>query len=110
MLMTSIALKKDPQECIFHCTKAWSGELGHAYTEAVGLTGDDATSTKCLLDTLEGDFKPRSNKIVAVTAYKQLVQGDLGLLEYIENAKKSQQCVPFAQHMINAYEMQYYYS
>ena len=50
--------------------------------------GDDATSTKCIVDALEGHCKPRSNKIVAATAYEQLVQGDLDLLEQIEKCRE----------------------
>ena len=85
--MTSMRLKKESQEFICHCIKAWSGETDHAHI-AVGLTGDNATSTKCILDTSKGHCKPRSNEIVAATAYKQLVLGDLGLLEYIEKCKE----------------------
>ena len=80
--MTSMALLIEPQDIICHCTKAWSGDTGHTHIKAVELTGDDAASTKCLSDTLKGHCKPRSNEIVAATAYK--VQGDLGLPEYIE--------------------------
>ena len=54
MLMTDMALKKKPQEFICHCIKAWFGETGYAYIEAVGLMDDDINSTKCLLDTLKG--------------------------------------------------------
>ena len=46
MLMTDLALKKDLQEFICHCIKAWSGETGHTHIEVVGVTGDNATSTK----------------------------------------------------------------
>ena len=55
----------------------------------VGLTDDNANSTKCLLDTFKGHIKPRSEEIVAASAYKQLGQGDLGLPEYIEKCSKS---------------------
>ena len=55
--------------------------------EAVGLTGDDACSTQCLLETLEVHCKPRNNIIVTAAAYNQLEQGDLGLLGYIEKCK-----------------------
>ena len=65
MLMTGMSLKKEPQEIIFHCIKAWSGEAAHAHIETWGLTGDDATCTSCILDILEGHYKPRSNEIVA---------------------------------------------
>ena len=41
-----------------------------------------------MLDTLEGHCKPRSKEIVATMAYKQLVQEDLGLPEYIEKCKE----------------------
>ena len=58
------------------------------HTEAVGLMGNDVTSTKCILDTLKGHCKPWSNEIIAATAYKELVKGDLGLLEYIEKYKE----------------------
>ena len=50
--------------------------------------GDDANCTKCLLHTLKGHCKPRSNEIVAAIACKQLVQGDLGLPEYTEKCKE----------------------
>ena len=36
----------------------------------------------------EGHCKPRFNDIVAATTYKQLVQGDLGLLEFVEKYKE----------------------
>ena len=39
-------------------------------------------------NALEGHCKPRSNEIVVATAYRQLVQGDLGLPEYIEKCKE----------------------
>ena len=45
---------------------------------------DDATSTKCILDIIKGPSKSRINEILAATAFKQLVQCDLGLQEYIE--------------------------
>ena len=86
--MTSMALRKELQEFICHCIRAWSGETGHAHVEAVNRTGADVTSTKCILDTLKGHCKPRGNEKVATTAYKQLVQGDLGLQEYIEKCKE----------------------
>ena len=88
MLMTGIALKKEPQEFICHCIMAWSGEMGHAYIKTAGLTDDNANSTKCILDTLKGHCKPRSNETVATTAYKQLAQGDLGLPEHTEKCKE----------------------
>ena len=53
----------------------------------MSITNDDATSTKCILDALEGHCKPISNEIVAAASYKQLVQGSLGLPEYIERCK-----------------------
>ena len=37
MLSMGMAMKKDPQEFIHHCIKAWSGETGQAHIEAVGL-------------------------------------------------------------------------
>ena len=43
---------------------------GGTHIEAIGPMGDDANSTKCILDTLKGHCKQRSNKIVAATAYK----------------------------------------
>ena len=46
----------------------------------------NGTSTKGIQDTLKGQCKPRSNEIVNVTAYKQLVH--LDLLEYIEKCKE----------------------
>ena len=88
ILMTGMALKKKPKEFIRHCLKVWSGQTGYAHIEAVGLTGDDATSIKCILDTPKGHCKPRSNEVVAATAYKQLVHGDLYLPECIENCKE----------------------
>ena len=54
----------------------------------MGLIGGGDTSTKYILDTLKGHCKPRSNEIVAATAYKQLVQGNHGLPEYIEKFKE----------------------
>ena len=86
MLTTGIALKKEPQEFICHCIKASSGETGQTHIESEGLTGDDATSTECIPDVLEGYYKPRSNEIVVAAAYKQL-QGDLGLPEYTKKCK-----------------------
>ena len=86
--------------------KGLFGDKGYTHIEAAGLMGDDENRTKCILDPLKGHCKPRSNKIVAATAYKQLVQGDYGLPKYIENANKSQKHATSAQHMINAYEMQ----
>ena len=87
MLITGMALKKEPREFISHCIKVWSVETGQSHFESSGLTGDDATSTKHILDSLEGHCKPRSNEIVSAT-YKQLVQEDLGLPEYIEKCKE----------------------
>ena len=77
MLMTGMALKKETKGFIYHCIKALSGKTGHTHIEVMGLTGDNATSIKCILDTLEGHCKPRSKEIVAATAYKQQVQGNL---------------------------------
>ena len=54
-----MALKKELQEFICHYIKAWSGETDQTYIECVGLTGDDVTSTKHILDALEGHCKPR---------------------------------------------------
>ena len=54
----------------------------------VGLTDKNATSTKHILETIGGHWQPRSNEIVAVTAYNQLVHGDLALPEYIEKFKE----------------------
>ena len=68
--------------------KAWPEETGQTYIEFSGLTGYDATSTKCILDAPKGYCKPRSNEILAVTACTQLVQGDLGLPEYAEKYKE----------------------
>ena len=103
MLTTGMALKKELQEFIYHCIKAWSGETAQTHIEAAGLTGDDATSTKHNLDILEGHYKPRSNEIVAATTYKQLVQGDLGLPEYIEKCKEVQQHKTLRQPMTNVF-------
>ena len=58
--------------------KTWSGELGQTHIGSVGLTGDNATSTKHILDSFEGHCKPRNNETVVATAEKQLVQGDCG--------------------------------
>ena len=57
---------------------------GQTHKEAVGPTGDYAASTKCIFKTLKIHCKPRSNEIVAATAYKQLVKGEPSLPEYIE--------------------------
>ena len=84
MLTTGIALKKEPQEFICHCIKAQSGKTGQAHIKSVGLTGNDASNTICILGALGGHCKPSINDIVAATAYKQLVQGDLDLPECIE--------------------------
>ena len=46
------------------------------------------TETKCTLDTLKAYCKPRSNEIVAARTYKQLVQEELSLPEYIEKYKE----------------------
>ena len=90
MLMTSMVLKEEPQDFICHCIKALSGEIDHAHIKAAAadLTGDDVTSTKCLLNPQKGCCKLRSNERVAAIACKQPVQGDLGLLEYIEKCKE----------------------
>ena len=56
--------------------------------EVVGLTGDDANSTKYILDATKVHGKPRINEIVAEIAYKQLVQVDPGLPEYIKKYKE----------------------
>ena len=107
--MTRMALKEELHEFIFHCIKVWSGETGHTHIEAVGhLTGDDATNTKSILDTLKGDCKPGSNEIVAATPYKPLVQGDLVLPEYIQKCKEVKQHATLAKHM-KRLKMQYYY-
>ena len=74
MLLIGMARKKEPQEFICHCIKAWSQETGHTHIEVVGLTGYNVTSTKYILGIIEGDCKPKSNEIVAATAYRQLVQ------------------------------------
>ena len=106
MLMTSMVLRKEPQEFICHSIKTWlRGWATHS--EAGGLMGDNANSMKCILNAIKSHCKPRSNKIVAAMAYIQLVQGDLGMPQYLEKYKKSHQCATFTQHMINAYEMQY---
>ena len=86
--MIDVVLKKEPQEFICHCIKAWSRETVHTHIEAVGLTCHKAYNMIHLPDTLKGHFRPRSNEIVAATAYKQLVQGDLGLPEYIKKCKE----------------------
>ena len=80
--MADMALKKKPQEFICYCIKAWSGETGHAHIEA-----DKTTSTKCIQDLLNSYCKPRSDETVAATTCKQLLQGDLSLLEYVEKCK-----------------------
>ena len=61
---------------------------GHTHIEAVGLMGDDVNNMKCMLDALKGHYKLRSNEIVAATSYKQIIQADLGLPEYIEKCKE----------------------
>ena len=63
--------------------------MGHAHREAAGPMGEDVNSMKYLLDALKDHCKPRSNEIVAATAYKQLVQGDLSLPEYIQKMQRS---------------------
>ena len=70
ILTTGMVMKKEPHEFICHCIKACSGEMGHAHIEGAGLMGDDAHSMKCILDTLKGHCRPRSNERVAATAYK----------------------------------------
>ena len=101
MVKTGMALKKEAQEFMCNCTRAWSGEISHTHIEAVGLTGDDANNMKCILDVLEVHCIPKSNEILAATAYKQPVQGNLDLAEYLKNPEKSQQCATSAQYMIN---------
>ena len=81
--MTCKALKKEPQEFICHCIKAWSREMGHVHIEAAGLIGN-CHQHICILDALKGHCKPRSNVIVVATANKQLELGDVGLPEYVE--------------------------
>ena len=88
MLTTCMALKKEFYKFICHCIKAWSGETGQTHIKSVGITGDDATCTKCILGALEGHCKPRSNETVAAKAYKQLVQGNIDLPEYIEMCRE----------------------
>ena len=85
-----MALKKGCQELIHHCINAWSGETGQPHIKFVGIIGEDATITKHILDALEGHCEPRNNETetVAATAYRHLVQGDLGLPEYIEKCKE----------------------
>ena len=56
MLTTGMTLKKEPKEFTCHCIKAWSGETSQAHIKSVGLTGDDATTTKYILNTLEGHY------------------------------------------------------
>ena len=87
ILMTEMALNKEPQEFMHHCIKAWSGERGCTHIEAAGLTGDNTISTICILGSLEDLCKPRSNEIITATACKQLVQSYLGI-EYIEKCKE----------------------
>ena len=86
MQMTVMTLKKESQEFIYQCIRAWSGEKGHTHIEAVVL--NDANRQKFTLDAYTGHCILRSNKIVAATAYKQLVQGALGLPEYVEKCKE----------------------
>ena len=62
MLISGVALKKEPQEFICHCIKAWLGKMGHIHIKSAGLTGDDANSTECLLDALKGHCKSKSMK------------------------------------------------
>ena len=87
LMMTGMALKKETQDFISHCIKAWFGMMGHARIEVVGLTVDNSNCTKCILDNLKGHCITKSTKILAATAYNQLEQGDLGLPEYIEKCK-----------------------
>ena len=53
--------------------KGLVGETGHPHIETVGLTGDNANRTKCILHTLKDHCKLRSNEIEAATAYNQQV-------------------------------------
>ena len=76
ILMTGMVLKKNPRNHLLLHKGLFGGD-GTTHIEAVGLMGDDANSTKCILDTLKNHCKPRSNEILAATAYKQLVQGTL---------------------------------
>ena len=50
--------------------------------------GVNSDSTKYILDTPKGHHKPRINEKVVATAYKQLLQGDLGLPEYKEKCRE----------------------
>ena len=84
MLTTGMHWRKS-QDFMCHCIKGWSEETGQTHNESAGFTDDDIISTKHIMDGLEDHCKPRSSVIVGSTAYKQLVQGDLGLLEYTGN-------------------------
>ena len=44
MLTIDMALKKEPEEFICHCIKAWAGEMGQVHIEAVGLTNGNGTA------------------------------------------------------------------
>ena len=87
MLITGMAVKREPKEFICHCIKAWLGRWA-THIEAVYLMGDNSNSMKCILDAFKIDCKCRSNEIVAATAYKHLVQGYLGLPEYMQKCKE----------------------
>ena len=95
MLMTAMAMKKEPQEIHLSLHKGLVGEAGHAHIKEGDLTEDNADSTKYLLETLKGHCKLRSNEIVAATVYKQLVQGDLGLPAYIHKMQGSHSSMQF---------------
>ena len=46
MLTTGMALRKEPQEFIYHCIIIWSRETDQTHIESAGLPGDDATNTQ----------------------------------------------------------------
>ena len=79
LLTKGMELKKEPVEFVCHSIKVWSGETCQTHIEAVDLSDEDVKSTKKCLDVLEQQCKPRSSEIVAATAYKQLVPGEMGL-------------------------------
>ena len=87
-----MVLKKESEKFIGDCIKAWSGEMGHTHRSG----GSDGWW--CSQDEVQ-TYRPRSNEIVAATAYKQLVHVDLGLPEYIGGAKKAQWYGPLGKPM-----------
>ena len=72
--MTGMVLKKEPQKFIYHYIKALSGEMGYTHIEAVGLTGDNVTSIKCMLASqLPAEAETTTSQYTCIKAVALLV-------------------------------------